>query len=264
MFYNHVHLRTVLSTKLWKKIIIVKCFNDHCGSSIIIRKWEGYLIIRCFICAIWVFALLVLTSIKLLVLQSNHWYIFVSYAKNSLYVYIYAFIRVRPWALQWRHNGCNGVSNHQPHDCLLNRLFRHRSRKTSKLRVTGLCGQNSPVIGEFPAKRIGNAKNISIWWRHHGIPKHSSHEDTYIHICLKLLIDDIAYAFKTNRIDMVNDISQKHVWTYSFVVLGLLGKPPRMPLDQNRISRDRTTSKKYGIHARVDNKVLVCLRKVLT
>ena len=32
-----------------------------------------------------------------------------------------------------------GVSNHQPHDCLLNRLFRHRSKKTSKLRVTGLC-----------------------------------------------------------------------------------------------------------------------------
>ena len=26
-----------------------------------------------------------------------------------------------------------------PHDCLLNRLFRRRSRKTSELRVTGLC-----------------------------------------------------------------------------------------------------------------------------
>ena len=41
--------------------------------------------------------------------------------------------------LQWRHNGCDGVSNHQPHDCLHNRLFRRRSTKTSKLRVTGLC-----------------------------------------------------------------------------------------------------------------------------
>ena len=39
--------------------------------------------------------------------------------------------------LQWRHNGCDSVSNHQPHDCLLNRLFRRRSKKTSKLRVTG-------------------------------------------------------------------------------------------------------------------------------
>ena len=28
-----------------------------------------------------------------------------------------------------------------PHHCLLNRLFRRRSKKTSKLRVTGLCGE---------------------------------------------------------------------------------------------------------------------------
>ena len=26
-------------------------------------------------------------------------------------------------ALQWRHNEGEGVLNHQPHDCLLNRLF---------------------------------------------------------------------------------------------------------------------------------------------
>ena len=69
--------------------------------------------------------------------------------------------------LQWRHNERDGVSNHQPHDCLLNRLFRHRSNKTSKLRVTGLCEGNSPVTNEFPAKRASNAENVSIWWRHH-------------------------------------------------------------------------------------------------
>ena len=40
-------------------------------------------------------------------------------------------------SLRWRHNGCDSVSNHQPHKCLLNRLFRRRSKKTSKLRVTG-------------------------------------------------------------------------------------------------------------------------------
>ena len=45
------------------------------------------------------------------------------------------------WAdsLQWRHNGGDSVSNHHPHDCLLNGLFRGRSKKTSKLRVPGLC-----------------------------------------------------------------------------------------------------------------------------
>ena len=42
-------------------------------------------------------------------------------------------------ALHWRHNDHDGVSNHRPHGCLLNRLFRRRSKKTSKLRVTGLC-----------------------------------------------------------------------------------------------------------------------------
>ena len=75
--------------------------------------------------------------------------------------------RSRLLALQWRHNWRDGVSNHQPHDCLLNRLSRRRSKKTSK-RVTGLCEGNSPVIGEFPAQRASNAKNVSIWWRHHG------------------------------------------------------------------------------------------------
>ena len=31
-------------------------------------------------------------------------------------------------------------------------LFRRRSKKTSKFRVTGLCEENSPVTGEFPHK----------------------------------------------------------------------------------------------------------------
>ena len=71
--------------------------------------------------------------------------------------------------LQWCHNECNGVSNHQPHDCFLNRLFRCRSKKTSKFCVTGLCAWNSPVTGEFPAQRARNVENVSIWWCHHVI-----------------------------------------------------------------------------------------------
>ena len=74
-----------------------------------------------------------------------------------------------PVLLQWRHNGHDGVSNHQPHHCLLNRLFGRRSKKTSKLRVTGLCAGNSPGTGEFPAQMASNAENVSIWWRHHGV-----------------------------------------------------------------------------------------------
>ena len=73
-------------------------------------------------------------------------------------------------SLQWRHNGRDGVSNHQPHECLLNRSFRRRSKKTSKLRVTGLCQGNSPMTGEIPAQRASDAVNVFIWWRHHGAP----------------------------------------------------------------------------------------------
>ena len=69
--------------------------------------------------------------------------------------------------LQWRYNGHDGVSNHQPHHCLLNRLVRRRSNKTPKFRVTGHCAGNSPVTGEFPPRMASNTENVSIWWRHH-------------------------------------------------------------------------------------------------
>ena len=67
-------------------------------------------------------------------------------------------IEFAPKILPRRHNKRDGVSNHQPYDCLLNRLFTGRSKKTSKLRVTGLCEGNSPVIGEFPAQKASNAE----------------------------------------------------------------------------------------------------------
>ena len=58
----------------------------------------------------------------------------------------------RNYTLRWSHNGHDDVSNHQPHHCLLNRLFWCRSKRTSKIRVTGLCARNSPGTGEFPHK----------------------------------------------------------------------------------------------------------------
>ena len=67
-------------------------------------------------------------------------------------------------SLQWRHNGLDGVSHHH---CLLSHLLGRRSKKTSKLRVTGLCVRNSPGTGEFPAQMASNAENVSIWRRHH-------------------------------------------------------------------------------------------------
>ena len=83
------------------------------------------------------------------------------------------------YLLRWRHNDHAGVSNHQSCDCLLNPSFRRRSKKTSKLRVTGLCAGISPGTCEFPVQRASYAESVSIWWRHHDrfiyeeLPKHS-------------------------------------------------------------------------------------------
>ena len=68
-------------------------------------------------------------------------------------------------SLRWRRNGHGGVSNHQPHDCLLNRLFRRRSNIKAP-RHWPLCGEFTGT-GEFPAQRASNAENVSIWWRHY-------------------------------------------------------------------------------------------------
>ena len=89
------------------------------------------------------------------------------------------------------------------HDCLLNRLFRRRSSKTSKLRVTGLCAGNSPVTGEFPAQRASNAENVSIWWRHHISPI-KNRARTWSSLCLQmskqLMVPDHQRAEQSNHI----------------------------------------------------------------
>ena len=69
-------------------------------------------------------------------------------------------------SLQWRHNERDGVSNYQRFCCLFSRLFRRRSKKTSKLCVTGLCEGNPPVTGGFSSQRPSYADFFSIWWRH--------------------------------------------------------------------------------------------------
>ena len=95
----------------------------------------------------------------------------------------YARIIICLWngksSLQWHHNERDSVSNQQPHDCLLNGLFRRRSKKASKPGVTGLCVGNSPVTGESPHKGTVTRKmfpfddvimfksqwNINLWYR---------------------------------------------------------------------------------------------------
>ena len=79
---------------------------------------------------------------------------------------------------QWRHSERDGISNHRRIDSLLN-----RSKKISKLRVTGLCEGNPPVTGGFPSQRASNVENISIWWRHHEVAVR-----LYTHTFIKIII----------------------------------------------------------------------------
>ena len=82
---------------------------------------------------------------------------------SSWKIYMRLLTRVK-----WITMTLDNVSNHQAHHCLLGRLFGRRSKKTSKLRVTGLCVGNSPGTGEFPAQMASYAENVSIRWRHYG------------------------------------------------------------------------------------------------
>ena len=80
------------------------------------------------------------------------------------------------WTLQWCHNGHDGISNHQPNDCLL--VY---SGQWKKLRVTGLCEGNPLVTSGFPSQRASNAEKCveyshgsvsqpCVMWLHHGLP----------------------------------------------------------------------------------------------
>ena len=69
--------------------------------------------------------------------------------------------------LQWCQNECNGVSNRQPYDCLLKRLFGAQIKENIK------APRHWPLCVEFtgdrwiPAQRASDAENVSIWWRRH-------------------------------------------------------------------------------------------------
>ena len=72
------------------------------------------------------------------------------------------------------------VSNHWRLEWLLNRLFKRRTQKTSKLHVTGFCEENPPVSGGFPSQMASIAVKVSIWWCHHYKRLHAMLSLTYI------------------------------------------------------------------------------------
>ena len=52
-----------------------------------------------------------------------------------------AFVSCPQHTLHWRHNEHDGVSNHQPNDCLLNRLFRQIKENIKAPCHWSLCGE---------------------------------------------------------------------------------------------------------------------------
>ena len=119
-----------------------------------------FLYIYVFVCTVWLIGQSWPFSVN-----KNYYYYWITTCQAYL---MGQSIRIKK-ILQWRHNGRDGVSNHQPHDCFLNRLFRRRSKKTSNLSVTGLCEGNSPVTGGLPKQKASDVENVSMWWRNHKI-----------------------------------------------------------------------------------------------
>ena len=141
------------------------------------------------------------------------------------------------YTLQWGHNGRNDVSNYQPKGCLVCSTVCW-SKKTSKLRVTGLCAGYSPVTGECPAQMASNAENVSIWWRHHedGLSSFEIPYDRLIgimgrptpvrrhfdiekaayssHIVIKHALQHSVYAFADNQSSHCSERKVYHVIVY--------------------------------------------------
>ena len=79
--------------------------------------------------------------------------------------FIFTFILL--WTLQGHHNERNRVSNHRRLYCLLNRLFRRKSKKKIKAPRHWPLWREFTVDGEFPEQVSSNAESVSIWWRDH-------------------------------------------------------------------------------------------------
>ena len=103
----------------------------------------------------------------------------------------------------------NKLSNHQPRNCSITGLFRHKSKKTSKLCVTGLCTGNKPVTGEFPAQRVSNSETFPF-------------DDVIIHK-KGIGINIKAYRFFSTM------LLYTHIWGKSVYMVRLMDRGPIAP-----------------------------------
>ena len=119
--------------------------------------------------------------------------------RNHLHVLLGAlFVSI----LQWRHNERDGVSNRRRLDYLLNRLFRRRSEKTSKIRVTGLCKGNPPVTATVVSPNKGSVTR-----------KMFPFDDVIMHVWAKTRSNNCERSLLDNSIQ--NQVQAKP-WTREF------------------------------------------------
>ena len=82
--------------------------------------------------------------------------------------------------LQWRHNGRDGVSDHQPHECHTQPFIQVQIKENIKAQRLWPSCREFPGDRwiEFPTQRASNADNVSIWWRHHEMAMKGSNSRT--------------------------------------------------------------------------------------
>ena len=104
------------------------------------------------------------------------------------------------YSLQWRHNGRDSVSDHQPRHCFIQRFIQAQIKESIKApRHWPLCGEftGDQWIPRTNAQKRGkcfhlmifcsNAENVSTWWCHHVANRPKS-------VIINVLLDDLKLA----------------------------------------------------------------------
>ena len=90
-----------------------------------------------------------------------------------------------------------------PTSWLFTQPFIQAQIKKSKLRVTGLCGGNSPVTGEFPSQGASDTETVSTWLCHHD-------ETELIRSLYRIQDDDFYITFQNIFLLLFRDTPQKN------------------------------------------------------
>ena len=150
-------------------------------------------------------------------------------------------VLVQYWSAKiWYQRACRSAipitvtSNHRSLDCLSNRMFMRRQKKTSKLRVTDLWEGNPQVTGRFPPQKASNTEDVSIWWCHHA--KCAFRLSSKINISRIVFFIIVCFHFRNTA---------SYEWIIKFTINPVQDKfkyvsPLRMPMSVHVIPKSRS------------------------